>query len=97
MRRVEMGSSDREPEVALHEIEIGILVQQDVAVLQAERPYDDVDRLADRGARPAHRTIVSSCRHREIVIEHAAEGELPEVALDPGRMSLVTRTLQHFE
>jgi len=46
----------RQTEEALHRLEILIIMQQGVTALDAERPDDNVDRLANRDALSAEKT-----------------------------------------
>src|SRR5258708_7946086 len=62
-----------ETEMLLHRREIAVIVQQRVAMLDAEGPDNDIGRLADRDAQLSQLAIVSGSARGKIGIEERHE------------------------
>lgn len=80
-----------------HGQEITVLLQQNVAVLDAECADNHVIRLANGDSSPSERAEMRGSSHGEIRSQHLGHGELPEIALEKQGMPIIVGTLQHFE
>lgn len=80
-----------------HRIEVTIVMQQAMAMLDAERRNDEVDGLADRNAATAQHSIIRGCFHCEGLVKHCLDWKSPKSALEPQCMSAVPRAAQNFE
>src|SRR5579884_590291 len=93
--RVE-GSSRAQPEKALHRREIAIVVQQRMSSFDAEGGDDEIDRLADRYAFAAQKSVIRGGLDRQFGIEQRDCPEAPQDALDELCFALDPQSLQHL-
>ena len=84
-RRASDGSQTEE---ANHWFEIAIIVQQQVATLDAEGADDKIDRLADRAAPAAEKTEVRRRSDCQVWVEQRHRLKSPQAALDEAGLSL---------
>src|SRR6266478_2453854 len=92
-RRVSGGS---QTEKANHGLEIAIIVQQQVATLDAEGADDKIDRIADRAAPAAEKAVIRRRFDRQVGVEQRHRLKSPQAALDEAGFSLGAQSLQDF-
>jgi hypothetical protein len=92
-RRASGGSQTEKPN---HWFDIAIVVQQQVATLDAEGPDDKIDRLADRAAPAAEKAVVRRRLNRQVGVEQRHSLKSPQAALDEASFSLGPQSLQDF-
>ncbi len=90
-------SLDHEAEMFLHRREITVIVQQRVAMLDAESADDDIGRLADRDAQPPQRAIIPGGARSEIAIQKPHERIPAQSALDARGMGRIPGSLENLE
>ena len=73
-----------------------IIVQQQVATLDAEGADDNIDRLADRAALAAEKAVVRRRFDRQVGLEQRHRLKSPQAALDVAGLSLGPQSLQNL-
>src|SRR5436305_11265374 len=68
-----------------HWLEIAIVVEQHMAARDAERPDDDIDRLADRMAPASQQAVIRRRLHSQFGVEQRHSLEPPQPTLDQSR------------
>lgn len=81
----------------LHRHEIAIRVQQGMAVLDAERSYDQVRSLPDRNAETTQASEESSSLHGNTGIHDLFQLKLLKRPLDLFRLAIVSGSLQQLK
>jgi len=90
-------SRDHKAEMFLHGREITVIVQQRVAMLDAEGADDDVGRLRDRDAQAPQRTIIPSGARSEIGVQKRHERIPAQSAFDARGMGPIPGALENLE
>ena len=90
-------SRDHETEMFLHRREIAVIVQQRVAMLDAECADDEVGRLADRDAQLSQLAIVPGGARGEIGIQKRHKSIPAHSAFDARSMSFIPGALKNLE
>lgn len=80
-----------------HRGEVAIVVQQCMAVLDAERADDDVGRLPDRDAQLSQFSIVPRRARGEIGIQKWHDNVVPQSTLDARGMRVITGALKNLK
>ena len=80
-----------------HRSEVAVIMQQDVAMLDAESADDDVRGLADGDAQRPQLAIIAGGTGREITIEKRYDRIPAQSALDALSMGFVPGTLKDLE
>src|SRR6266446_10338195 len=94
--RPQRASGGSQTEEANHWFEIAIIVQQQVATLDAEGADDKIDRLTDRAAPAAEKAMVRRRFDRQVGVEQRHRLKSPQGALDEAGFSLGPQSLQDF-
>ena len=90
-------SCNTQAEMIDHRLKITIGVKQNMTVHNAERTYDQIDRLAHGNAMLSHQAEIARSLRRQLRIQHWLDAKLTEVLLNGCGMALVPGTLQHFK
>src|SRR5258708_6504000 len=96
-RRRALVSRDHETEMFLHRREIAVIVQQRMAMLDAEGTNDDVGRLANRDTQISEFAIVAGGARGKGGIQERHESISTQSAFDTRRMGLVPCALKDLE
>jgi hypothetical protein len=86
-----------QPQMRVHRVEIAVVVQQRVALLDAERANDQVGRLADGDALAPQHAVIMRRLHGNSLIQHRHDIERSQVPRESNRMGFIARALQHLQ
>ena len=81
----------------LHRREIPVVVQQQVATLDAESADDDVGGVPNRNAQLSQFAIVAGCTRSKIAIQQWHEGVPAQSALNARGMGVIPGALKNFQ
>ena len=95
--RVTDGSDNVETEVLFDRRKVAVVVEQRMAMLDAEGADDDVSGLTNRNAQFSQFAIVAGGAWGEIGTQHRDERVTTQTALDARGMRFVPGALQDFE
>jgi len=91
------GSHDLQTEMFFHREKIAVVMQQRVAIFDAERADGNVGGFADRDADLPQLTIIPRGARDQVGVQERYDGKLAQAAFNARGMSLIPGALKNFE